>query len=141
MENLGGMGGFMARSELVPMKRFGLILAASWLITGSVSKAGELDAEYGGQAKAVDAVRVVAKASTELDSESPTQSCCFKRRFYTYYGGYGYGGFGYGGYAYGRRCCLIGYGGYGGGLGYGGFGGYGGSFGYGGFGGYGGGFY
>jgi hypothetical protein len=124
------------------MKRFGLILAASWIMTATVAEAGELDAEYGGKALAVREAKVADKPSSELDAESPTQTCCLKRRLC----GYGYGGYGYG---YGRGCCLIGYGGFGGygfyggygGFGYGGFGGYGGGFGYGGFGGYGGGFW
>jgi hypothetical protein len=133
------------------MKRLGLILAASWLMTASVAKAGELDAEYSGKAKVVQAAPVLDKPLSELDAESPTQACCIKR-WLCGYGGYGYGGYyGYGAYGYGRRCCLLGYGGgfgYGGYGGYGGFGGYGGGFGgyggglgYGGFGGYGGGFY
>jgi hypothetical protein len=114
------------------MKRLGLILAASWLMTASAARAGELDAEYGGKAKAVESVQVVAKPSSELDSESPAQACCLKRKFCRYkvycYPAYG---FGYGGYGFGRGCCLAGYGGgfgYGGGLAYGGFGGYGGGF-------------
>ena len=122
------------------MKRFGLILAASWLMTASITKAGELDTEYGGKAKAADSVQVVARPSSELDAESPAQACCFKRKFCyrVYYcypaygfgygglgygGGFGYGGFGCGGFGYGGG---LGYGGYGGGFGYGGFGGYGG---------------
>ena len=107
----------------------------------SSAGAGELDAEYGAKAKATVVAPASSKPSSELDSESPTQACCFKRWLCGYrgygYGGYGYGGFG-GGFGYGG---FGGYGGYGGGFGYGGFGGYGGGFGYGGFGGYGGGFW
>jgi hypothetical protein len=118
------------------MKRLALILAASFLVAVSTAKAGELDAEYGPKAtKGSTPTLATGAASSELDSESPDQACCWRKRFYgygcfarPYYCGFGYGGFGYGGFG--------GYGGYGGfgggyaGLGYGGFGG-----GYGGFGG------
>ncbi len=122
------------------MKRLALIMASTFLLAASTAKAGELDAEYGGKTPttALTAKATIAAPSTELDAESPDQSCCWRKRLFGYgcFGrGYGYGGFGYGGFGYG------GYGGYGGfGGGYGGFGGgygglgYGGGFGYGGYG-------
>jgi hypothetical protein len=130
------------------MNRLGLILAASWLAMSTVARAGELDAEYGAKTKVTITTPTVSKASSELDAESPTQTCCFKRRFCCYrygYGGYGYGGYGglgyggYGGYGGGFSGSGGGFGGGGFGGGFGG-GGYGGGFGGGGYGGYGGGF-
>ncbi len=149
-----------------------ILSLAALLLAGTTVRAGELDEEFGTKAPASPAVALkvaspadagaaptvartedikpdTAKAS-ELDDETPTQSCFF-RRFgwggFGYrgfgYGGFGYRGFGYGGYGYrgfgfGRG---LGYGfgnglgfglGYGlvrgfgyGGLGYGGWGGYG----------------
>jgi hypothetical protein len=129
------------------MKRLGLILAAFWLFSDVVGRAGELDAEFAGKSRAVAASSALTNPSSELDSESPTQACCLKRRFYscTYFGPYGYGySFGYGRGCRGFGCGGFGYGGFGGYGGYGGGFGYGGGLGYGGYGGlvgYGGGFY
>jgi hypothetical protein len=117
------------------MKRFALIVASTFLLAGSSLKAGELDAEFGGKVAKVTpapATPALIAASSELDSESPDQACCWRKRFYGYrhcgfgyglgyYGGFGYGGFGggYGGISY---ASYGGFGGYGGGMGYGGFG-------------------
>jgi hypothetical protein len=110
------------------MRQFGLILVGAYLVASSAASAGELDAEYRGKTLTVVATTAPSKTASELDSESPTQTCCFKRWLFRCSYGYGYGGYGYGGFA--------GYGGYGGyGGGYGGFGG-----GYGGYGGFGGGY-
>lgn len=117
------------------MKRLALILAASGLVAVSGVKAGELDSEYGTEAKVpTPASSTVARGLTELDSESPTQAFFFRRRFFGYggFGGFGYGypgfgfgfyrgfygypGFGFGGFGYGRG---FGYGGFGRGFGYG----------------------
>jgi hypothetical protein len=128
------------------MKTLALLVAASWLAIGPVAKAGELDSEYGGKAKAITSAPSLGKAPGELDNEAPTQAWFHGRRFY------GYGGFGYGGFGFGYPFFGLGYGGYGygypffGGYGYGrGFGGFGygrgfGGYGYRGFGGYGHGF-
>jgi hypothetical protein len=119
------------------MSRLALILATSFLVVASTAKAGELDAEFGGKPTKVSTAQTsLNTSSSELDSESPDQACCWRKRFFGYgcfrpfgYGGFGYGGYGgYGGFGYGG-----GYGGYGG-MGYGGYGGYGGGMGYGGMG-------
>ena len=92
------------------MKTFGSILVTSCLLLAPDAGAGELDSEYGDKPKPVASAPAVAQAQgSELDDESPTQACFFRRRFF------GYGGFGYG---YPR----FGYGGFGRGFGYGGFG-------------------
>jgi hypothetical protein len=102
------------------MRRFGLILAVMLFVPVAVAMAGELDAEYAGKARTVNAAPVLDKPSSELDAESPTQTCCFKRWLCGYpryrYVSYSYCGYGYG-YGYG------GFGGYGVGFGYGGYGG------------------
>ena len=89
------------------MKTMGLILATCCLLLAPEARAGELDSEYGDKAKPVVSApaqasdpSVAQTLSSELDDESPTQACFFRRRFFGHrgYGGYGGGYGGYGGY-------------------------------------------
>jgi hypothetical protein len=98
------------------MKRLALVLATAWLVASpTFAKGGELDAEYRTTASPEAPSSILDKASSEMDAESPAQSCGhrgWRRGFRGYgygfgysWGYYGYPGFGFG---YGR-----GFGGYG----------------------------
>jgi hypothetical protein len=94
------------RREAAPMKRLAMILAATWLAAvPATAKAGELDAEYGTNAKVSTPEPAFEKTPSELDAETPTQACGHHRwrRAYFGFGGYGYnrGYFGYSGFGFG----------------------------------------
>jgi hypothetical protein len=103
-------------------------------------RASEFDAEFGTamppdgsvSRRADDAKTAVAASATELDRESPGQSCHWGwGRGFGFggwgmgmgmgYGGFGYPGFGWGRMGYGGMGMGMGYGGMGMGMGYGGF--------------------
>ncbi|HEU5117239.1 MAG TPA: hypothetical protein VFT74_11290 [Isosphaeraceae bacterium] len=124
------------------MSRFIGCLALA-LLAAAPAAAGELDKEFGPKAPNSPAVAkddlqttlpatssTADRTASELDAETPTQACGWRRGFgFGGFGGFGlgygrlgYGGLGYGGFGYGG----LGYGGLGyGGFGYGGLGGFG----------------